>query len=203
MFCCNWVCRLDLYSARPRPNHCQMVDRVPASGDIYEACGRLEVEGRRGGGGGGRGGAGLEIHPRRLSFVVWERVRWKIESEWWRISGQPADFIWLFCWGYSNVKCLCWVIISVWNNSYCHCWRGREQLLLHRCPRHCFFTVCTDSIDASDGGFVWCERCRSCWRGSAKYRYVFVFGSNLFTCAENEKDNVIIENLSRKFKVFF
>ena len=98
MFCCNWVCRLDLYSARPRPNHCQMVDRVPASGDIYEACGRLEVEGRRGGGGGGGGGGpGLEIHPRRLSFVVWERVRWKIGSEWWRISGQPADFIWLFC----------------------------------------------------------------------------------------------------------
>lgn len=30
----------------------------------------------------------------RLSFVVWERVRWKIRNEWWRISGQLTDFMW-------------------------------------------------------------------------------------------------------------
>jgi len=45
------VCRPDWYSARPCPNHCQMGDRVLASGAIYEARGRLG--GGKGGGGGG------------------------------------------------------------------------------------------------------------------------------------------------------
>lgn len=49
--------QLRLCLVRPRPNHCQMVARVLASGAIYEACGRLE-------------GARGKIHLTRLCFVV-------------------------------------------------------------------------------------------------------------------------------------
>lgn len=67
-----------LYSARPCPNHCQMVDRVLTSGAIYEACGGLE--GKRGKEKSNQRGCPL------LSENVWEG---KLGSKWRRISGQP------------------------------------------------------------------------------------------------------------------
>lgn len=50
--------KLYLHAARPCPNHCQMVDRVLASGAIYEAC--LCLKGEKGGRKGGEGGESTE-----------------------------------------------------------------------------------------------------------------------------------------------
>ena len=60
-------------------------------------------------GGTGWGGVGWGwIRPTRLSFVVWERVRWKVGSILWRFSGQPAHFTWL-----TNVLLRCYVKMFV------------------------------------------------------------------------------------------
>lgn len=98
MCCSNWVCRLRLYSARPRPNHCQMVDRVLASGDIYEACGRLE-----GGSGGAVGG-----HPPSEPVLCCLRT---CEVEYrGRISG--------FVEAPPMVKCCVWLLVRIEVPSY-------------------------------------------------------------------------------------